>query len=139
MGKANIPDRLPGIIITLTIVAGVLIFISRLDPGAGDGGVVAVEVPALTADARRGNRLFDANCARCHGPNAAGGTGGPPLVHPIYNRRHHGDEAFQAAAKSGASQHHWKFGDMPPVPHLGREDMRVVIRYVRELQRANGI
>jgi len=35
--------------------------------------------------------------------------------------------------------HHWRFGDMLPVPAARADDLRVIVQYVRELQRANGI
>lgn len=100
---------------------------------------VAVTVPALSASALSGKALFDANCASCHGANAAGGEGGPPLVHRIYEPSHHADGAFYLAAQRGVRAHHWRFGDMPPQPQVSQQEMSRIIAYVRELQRANGI
>ena len=83
---------------------------------------------------------FEAKCAACHGINAAGQDGvAPPLVHIIYEPGHHGDEAFQRAAAVGARAHHWRFGDMPPVEGVTRADVTMIVAYIRELQRANGI
>lgn len=94
----------------------------------------------LSADAALGKRAFDAKCASCHGVKAAGQNGvAPPLVHKIYEPSHHSDEAFQRAAQSGVRAHHWNFGNMPPVPGLTRGDVKYIARYVRELQRENGI
>ena len=79
-------------------------------------------------------------CAACHGANAAGQNGvAPPLVHKIYEPSHHGDAAFLLAAKQGVRAHHWKFGNMPPVEGVTPGDVKMVVAYVRELQRANGI
>lgn len=50
-----------------------------------------IVVPGLTAAARDGRDLFDANCAACHGENATGSDKGPPLIHRIYEPSHHGD------------------------------------------------
>lgn len=101
---------------------------------------VEVRVPQLSELARRGERAFAANCAACHGENAAGGTGkGPPLVHDIYNPGHHADIAFASAVRFGVRQHHWSFGNMPPRPEVSDADLLAIIAYVRELQRANGI
>lgn len=47
--------------------------------------------------------------------------------------------AFQMAVVQGVRAHHWPFGDMPPQEGLTRADVRNIIAYVRELQRANGI
>ena len=91
--------------------------------------------PALAA----GERLFDANCARCHGPRGSGTDQGPPLVHIIYEPNHHADVAFQMAAMQGVRAHHWRFGDMPPVPGVNAEDVEKVTTYIRWLQREAGI
>ncbi len=103
--------------------------------------IATVKVPAtLSADAQIGKRGFDAKCAQCHGKNAAGQNGvAPPLVHKIYEPSHHSDVAFALAAKNGVRAHHWKFGNMPPVKGLTDSDVKYIARYVRELQRENGI
>ncbi len=100
-----------------------------------------VLLPAtLSQNAQIGKRGFEAKCAACHGLNAAGQDGvAPPLIHIIYEPSHHGDEAFQRAAAMGVRGHHWPFGDMPPVEGVTRGDVTMIIAYIRELQRANGI
>ena len=100
-----------------------------------------VRLPAeLSSNAVVGKRAFDAKCASCHGENAAGQNGvAPPLVYKIYEPSHHSDESFQIAAQRGVRAHHWKFGNMPPVPGLTRADVQYITVYVRELQRENGI
>ena len=78
--------------------------------------------------------------ATCHGTDASGRMGyGPPLVHRIYEPSHHGDMAFLIAAQRGVKSHHWPFGDMPPQEGLTQGDVKSIVAYVRELQRANGI
>lgn len=112
------------------------------DAGAASGTGIPVEVvvpAAFSAEAQMGERAFNAVCAACHGANAAGSEMGPPLVHRIYEPSHHGDQAFEMAAAKGVRAHHWRFGDMPPQPALTKADIRTVIAYIRELQRANGI
>lgn len=99
----------------------------------------SVKVPPLSDVAAHGKLAFDANCASCHGVNASGTDKGPPLVHDYYNPGHHADGAFFLAAKLGVRQHHWRFGDMPSQPQVTREQLATIIRYVRELQVANGI
>lgn len=103
--------------------------------------IVAVSVPATLSDrAGIGRQVFEKHCMACHGQNAVGLSGlGPPLVHKIYEPSHHADEAFLLAAKRGVRQHHWGFGDMPPVDGVTLEEVGTVVDYVRELQRANGI
>ena len=107
-----------------------------------ENGVLAnVLLPeTLSQNAQIGQLGFEAKCATCHGVNAAGQDGvAPPLVHIIYEPSHHGDEAFQRAAAMGVRGHHWPFGDMPPVEGVTRGDVTMIIAYIRELQRANGI
>jgi mono/diheme cytochrome c family protein len=103
--------------------------------------IVELRIPAnLSAEAEIGKRAFEAKCADCHGENAAGQNGvAPPLVHKIYEPSHHSDMAFVLAAKNGVRAHHWKFGNMPPVKGLTQADVKYIARYVRELQRENGI
>lgn len=103
--------------------------------------LTAVQLPPeLSENALIGKRAFDAVCAECHGENAAGRNGmGPPLVHKIYEPSHHGDASFLLAVRNGVHAHHWDFGSMPPQQGLTDGDVKGITRYVRELQRANGI
>jgi len=103
--------------------------------------IVEVALPAeLSEQAQIGKRAFEAKCAECHGTNAAGQNGvAPPLVHKIYEPSHHSDMAFVLAAKNGVRAHHWTFGNMPPVEGLTDGDVKLIARYVRELQKENGI
>lgn len=103
--------------------------------------LVAVTIPgALSPDAQMGQRAYETTCLDCHGKNGSGRNGmGPPLVHKIYEPSHHGDESFQRAVAVGVRAHHWGFGDMAPVDGLTRADVKTVIAYLRELQRANGV
>lgn len=102
--------------------------------------LVEIKVPDLSDRAKLGSLAFDTNCAACHGKNAVGQDGvAPPLVHIIYEPNHHGDAAFLLAAKNGVRAHHWPFGDMPPIPNVPDDSIALIVDYVRELQRANGI
>ena len=106
-----------------------------------DGVLADVLLPeSLSQNAQIGQLGFEAKCAACHGLNAAGQDGvAPPLVHIIYEPSHHGDEAFQRAAELGVRGHHWPFGNMSPIEGVTRGDVTMIIAYIRELQRANGI
>lgn len=105
-------------------------------PEPGDG---PIRVPNLSAEAQAGKRAFDLHCARCHGENVAGSASGPTLVHRLYQPGHHADVAFELAVRRGVPAHHWRFGDMPPQPAVAPAEVAQITRYVRELQRANGI
>ena len=122
-------------------VAGYFLFGEGEDGAGGGTPIASVSLPdTLSARAQAGQKTYDANCASCHGPNAAGQDGtAPPLVHVIYEPGHHGDESFQRAVARGVRAHHWRFGNMPPVEGLSRRDVAAIVAYVRELQRANGI
>lgn len=103
--------------------------------GSGDGDTSA----AGGGDAERGQELFAANCAACHGEEARGTDAGPPLVHELYGPSHHSDESFQAAVARGVQPHHWDFGPMPPVEGLSRDDVADIVAHVRQLQREAGV
>ncbi len=102
--------------------------------------IVSIDMPQISGNAAIGQNIFENICAACHGPQGVGNTvAGPPLIHKTYEPSHHGDESFQRAVAHGVPAHHWKFGNMPPVAGLTRGDVAMVIDYIREIQRANGI
>ena len=107
-------------LLTLFLLAGTL--------ACGGGG-----------DVEKGEQVFDANCATCHGAGALGTGSGPPLVHRLYVPGHHNDNSIRRAVRNGVPSHHWFFGDMPPIVGVSDEELEQVILYVREQQRAGGI
>ena len=77
--------------LTLAVLAaglGTFVWQLQAPSGTSKGPTVDVKVPALSMLAIDGVTAFDANCATCHGLNAAGTDKGPPLVHDIYNPGH---------------------------------------------------
>lgn len=86
-----------------------------------------------------GERRYDERCASCHGARGAGTPQGPPLVHRIYRPGHHADQAFRLAVARGVAAHHWRFGDMPPVPGVAPGEVDAIVAYVRWLQGEAGI
>lgn len=98
-----------------------------------------VAVPEFSSEAKRGGALFMGKCASCHGFYAQGTEKGPPLLHKYYHPGHHSDQAFWQAIRNGSRQHHWSFGDMKPVDNVSDEQIPLLIRFVRELQKANGV
>ncbi|MFA9444667.1 cytochrome c [Egicoccus sp. AB-alg6-2] len=91
------------------------------------------------ADVERGEELFQANCALCHGPQGQGTNNGPPLVHEVYEPGHHSDASFHRAVEQGVAAHHWDFGDMPPIGGLDTAQVDDIVAWVRERQREAGI
>ena len=142
----RVPERLMRTIIVgaVAIVAVSAWWLTR--PGGPEAEAAGVSQlppgfvqPVLTGIALEGEAAFGRHCQTCHGVAATGTLTGPPLVHKIYEPGHHGDAAFALAALQGARQHHWPFGDMPPVAGITEPEIVSIIAYVRTLQRANGI
>ena len=106
---------------------------------ASPGETVTVSRPALSAQAAVGEEAFQRLCGECHGPNAGGSNRGPPLIHRVYAPNHHADFSFLRAMTAGTRAHHWRFGDMPPRPAANDDEARAIVRFLREMQRANGI
>lgn len=98
-----------------------------------------VVVPPLSQAAQAGSRAFERHCAVCHGRDAGGSPAGPTLIDPIYRSAHHGDTSFVLAVRHGVAAHHWTFGNMPAVPGLNAGEVATIVRYVREVQKANGV
>jgi mono/diheme cytochrome c family protein len=115
------------------LVLGLLVACDSSQPKQAVGGG-----PVL-AELQVGESTFNANCAACHGKQAAGTDHGPPLVHKIYEPNHHGDPAFQRAAANGVKAHHWEFGNMPKIDGVTSEDVDQIVKYVRWLQKQAGI
>ena len=87
----------------------------------------------------KGQLLYDKYCSSCHGADLTGSDKGPPLIHPFYKPSHHGDKAFYRAALQGARQHHWEFGDMPPVAGMTQKKMDSLVPYVRYYQQQKNL
>lgn len=119
------------------VAVGALAFV--LHEEARNEGTVTVISAKHSEQGKLGKALFNETCAECHGVNGSGTMQGPPLVHIIYEPRHHSDKAFYLAVTSGVRQHHWTYGDMLPQPHVSPDDVTKIIRFIRELQVANGI
>jgi mono/diheme cytochrome c family protein len=137
--QMKLSEHLPKIFVLAMIVGGLGLVASKYF-GTSDGGAsTAITVPTLSPIAAAGKAVFDANCAVCHGENASGTEQGPPLIHDIYNPGHHGDQSFLLAVRRGVRQHHWPFGNMAPLPDVSDAQVAEIIRYVREVQEANGI
>jgi mono/diheme cytochrome c family protein len=96
---------------------------------------IPVQDPVLVAE---GEALYQASCAACHGTDLRGTAIGPSHLSVIYNPEHHADAGIALVAMNGVQAHHWRFGDMPPVPGITQDDMVRVIAFIRENQRVQG-
>jgi len=130
---------LPKYLVIAVLVGGAVVLVGQLTATDNSKTIARLNVPAFSSTAIRGQKLFNENCAACHGNNAAGSSSGPPLVHRLYVPNHHNENAFQAAVQRGVRAHHWNFGNMPPQPQVSQSDVTLIVRYIREMQRANGL
>ena len=85
-----------------------------------------------------GGELYLAHCAECHGADLRGSDRGPSHLSEVYVPSHHGDAAFSLAVLRGVRQHHWRFGDMPPVEGLDEDAITAIVAYVRSVQEREG-
>lgn len=108
-------------------------------PVAAQSVQVPQPSPGLMPNPAAGKGLYEKNCASCHGVDLQGSDKGPPMLNRIYQPSHHSDAAFQLAVSNGSRAHHWKFGDMAPVPGLSPDDVAQITAYVRFEQRKVGI
>ena len=104
-----------------------------------DPAVLAAVAARSPADHQEGKESYAIYCVTCHGENGGGSESGPPLIHRVYRPAHHADAAFLIAVKNGVRAHHWRFGNMLPVPGVTREQVTEIVGYVRWLQREAGI
>lgn len=129
-------------VVSVAIVAALLAVTSTLysTSDSKEKPIVEVEMPDLDAHHDEGKSLYVANCSGCHGTTLGGRKGvAPPLVHGYYKPSHHSDIAFYRAIANGVTAHHWQFGDMPAVASIDKAQATKIIRYIRAVQRENGI
>jgi len=94
--------------------------------------------PANSGSEQTGRALYAENCASCHGIDLRGTDTGPSHFSILYEPNHHGDESFRSAIQNGAVQHHWNFGDMPPIDGLDDNEIDAIIAYIRAEQDREG-
>jgi mono/diheme cytochrome c family protein len=119
---------------TVFCIVGVLIITGCGGHTAGQTEI-APQDPQLVVE---GAELYQANCAACHGSDLRGTDLGPSHLSKVYEPSHHGDIAFLLAVQRGSRAHHWRFGNMEPVPGLTEDDVAAIVAFVRETQRLEG-
>ena len=85
-----------------------------------------------------GAEVYANSCASCHGDDLRGTDEGPSQLSIIYEPNHHTDDSYRSAIANGSPQHHWTFGDMPPVEGLSDEEVEAVIDFIRAEQERQG-
>ena len=101
----------------------------------------ALPSPSSTAAAPAvpdGAAVYQQYCAECHGVDLRGTDKGPSQLSIIYEPNHHGDYAYRVAIREGTREHHWWFGDMPPVEGITDLEIEQVISFIRAEQQRLG-
>ena len=119
------------------MLPGVPFLVALVALGSCGSDAEPVAEPASPA-AKSGQAIYANSCASCHGLDLEGTNTGPSPLSIVYEPGHHGDDAFRAAIANGSPQHHWNFGDMPPVEGLSPDQVDDVIAYVRGEQERRG-
>lgn len=122
---------------TLFVALFLAVFLSACTDS--DNPIPTEPPPAAPTELSGGEKLFNNNCAGCHGIGAAGTDRGPTFISKIYEPNHHGNPAFHIAVKQGVRQHHWDFGNMPKISGVAKDEVDQIIAYVRWIQKENGI
>jgi len=99
----------------------------------------AQQSPKVTTNLNLNKILYEKFCSSCHGVDLKGTKKGPTFLHRVYHSGHHSDSAFFLAAKIGVRAHHWKFGNMSPVPETTADIVASIIKYIRDRQKQAGI
>lgn len=85
-----------------------------------------------------GAAVYQQYCAECHGVDLRGTDKGPSQLSIVYEPNHHGDYAYRVAIREGTREHHWWFGDMPPVEGMTDLEIEEVISFIRAEQQRLG-
>lgn len=116
------------------IVAALLVVVAVA--GCSDSDPPTAAEPTASDDL--GAIVYANNCASCHGADLRGTDEGPSQLSIVYEPNHHPDAAYRTAIANGTPQHHWNFGDMPPVEGLSDSEVEAVIGWVRSEQQRQG-
>jgi mono/diheme cytochrome c family protein len=118
---------------------GALLVLGAAEESSWAGKTAPISTQQVSAEFRQGQDLYATHCAKCHGIDTRGTDKGPTFLTKIYAPYLHADIAFLLAVERGVRAHHWRFGDMPKIQGVSREDIRTIVEYIRWLQREAGI
>jgi ubiquinol-cytochrome c reductase cytochrome c subunit len=101
--------------------------------------VLGVLSAACSADGpgtalERGERIYAANCAQCHGGDLTGTATGPSLLLAVYGPGELADADIADAIRNGAEQRLFEFGPMAGNGALGDDQIADIIAFVRAEQ-----
>ena len=114
-----------------------------LTPASVPAAATSTAAPSPTGTAAApavpdGAAVYQQYCAECHGVDLRGTDKGPSQLSIIYEPNHHGDYAYRVAIREGTREHHWWFGDMPPVEGITDLEIEKVISFIRAEQERLG-
>lgn len=115
------------------------VWVGRVVAAAVTTVVLGVLSAACGADGpgtalERGERIYVANCAQCHGGDLAGTERGPSLLLAVYGPDELADADIADAIRNGAEQRLFEFGPMAGNGALGDEQVDAIIAFVRAEQ-----
>ncbi len=134
----------------VALAAAAMTFACAADADDAGDASSAPPAPTVTSDAPAppttaaalvvpdGAAVYQQYCAECHGADLRGTDKGPSQLSIIYEPNHHGDFAYRVAIRDGTREHHWWFGDMPPVEGITDLEIEKVISFIRAEQERLG-
>ncbi len=99
---------------------------------ASFGAACGTDGPRTTLE--RGEAIYGANCAQCHGGDLAGTDSGPPLLDPVYGVAQLSDDEFAGAIRNGVDEDRWAFGPMPANGAITDDQIEAILTFVRAVQ-----
>ena len=99
---------------------------------ASIGAACGADGPTTTLE--RGEAIYGANCAQCHGVDLAGTERGPSLLEPIYGPDQLSDVEVADAIRNGVDEELWEFGPMPANGAITNDQIEAIIAFVRAEQ-----
>ena len=82
----------------------------------------------------RGEAIYGANCAQCHGNDLSGTDRAPSLLEPIYRPDQLSDADVAGAIRNGVDEERWEFGPMPANGAITDTQIDAIIAFVRAEQ-----
>jgi len=96
--------------------------------------MVACGADGPTDAVARGEGIYGANCAQCHGGDLAGTDRGPSLLQPIYGPDQLSDAEFADAIRNGVDEPRLEFGPMPANGAITDAQIEAILAFVRAEQ-----
>ena len=114
--------------VAVRLLLGAMITIALASIGAACGA----DGPTTTLG--RGETIYGANCAQCHGDDLAGTDRGPSLLEPVYGADQLSDVDLADAIRNGVDEELWGFGPMPANGAITDTQIEAIVAFVRAEQ-----